>query len=131
VDGGVYKTETGKPIVLTYDAALRIRGFALEGGPRPGYLFEPVEPQGTYHLVFQTAGRFKVLVSAISKGGEVSIEELAIEVAQGTKSIEEEAAIRRERAHEVSDESEDAADTPPAPKDGKKDDLTIHFPKRI
>lgn len=129
---GVYRGETGKPIVLSYDPALRIRGFALDGGPRPGYLFEPVDPPGTYHLIFQTAGQYKVMVSAISKNGSVSIEELAVEIAQGTSSIEETAAIQRERAHELEAEAEgEAPSEDPSQKPAKKDDLTIHFPKRI
>jgi hypothetical protein len=125
---GKYKSVTGKPIVLTYDASLRIRGFALHGGPRPGYLFEPVDPPGTYHLTFQTPGEFKVLVSAISKNGAVAIEELQIEIAQGADASEEAAALKRERAHDDAGEVEPAAE--PA-KEGKKDDLTFHFPKRI
>jgi hypothetical protein len=126
---GVYKSETGKPIVLTYDPSLRIRGFALEGGPRPGYLFEPVGPPGTYHLTFSTPGSFKVMVSAISKQGGVAIDELAVEIEQGAGDIETAAAIQRERAHEA--EPEDAADSEEPAKESKKDDLTIHYPKRI
>lgn len=128
---GVYKSETGKPIVLTYDPALRIRGFALDGGPRPGYLFEPVDPPGTYHLTFQTAGTYKVMVSAIAKNGSVAIEELAVEIVQGTATLDNAAAIQRERAHEAesSEETDQPAREPSAP--SKKDDLTIHFPKRI
>jgi hypothetical protein len=127
---GTYKGETGKPIVLTYDPALRIRGFALEGGPRPGYLFEPIDPPGTYHLTFQTPGRFRVLISAIAKNASVAIEELEVEIAQGTADMEEAAAIKRERANEAEQDAEDSSDSD-AEKKSKKDDLTIHFPKRI
>lgn len=127
---GKYKSVTGKPIVLNYDPALRIRGFALHGGARPGYLFEPVDPPGTYHLTFQTPCEVKVLVSAISKNGAVAIEELEVEITQGTESIEEAAALKRERAHDTDADGEEV----PAgeePKETKKDDLKIHFHRRI
>jgi hypothetical protein len=101
--GGKYKGETGTPIVLTYDPRLRIRGFALHGGDRPGYLLEPVDPPGTYHLVLDSPGRFKVLLSAISKGGDVSIEEFEVEIVAGRRRLEEEATIQRERSHERAD----------------------------
>jgi hypothetical protein len=133
---GAYKTETGKPIVLTYDPALRIRGFALHGGPRPGYLFEPIDPPGTYHLTFQTPGTFKVLVSAISKNGAVAIEELAVEIVQGTTDLQNAAAIQRERAHEAElagaePDNDMQLSKTETKSESKKDDLTIHFPKRI
>jgi hypothetical protein len=80
---GAYKGKAGAPLVLTYDPKLRLRGFALKGGDRPGYLLEPVDPPGTYHLVFQTPGTFTVLVSAIGKDGTVAIEEFRAEIVGG------------------------------------------------
>lgn len=77
---GGYKGEAGAPIVLTYDPELRIRGFALKGGGRPGYLLEPVDPPGTYHLTIQSPGKYSALISAISKDGQLLIEELEIDV---------------------------------------------------
>jgi hypothetical protein len=126
---GAYEGETGKPIVLTYDPKLRIRGFALADGPRPGYLFEPVDPPGTYHLIFQSPGSFKVLVSAIAKNGHVLLEELEVNVKQGDQSIEDARAVQRERAHEGESaglDSESDAET-----GSKKSDLSIHFPRRV
>lgn len=147
---GRYRGVTGAPIVLTYDPALRVRGFALQGGPKPGYLFEPVDPPGTYHLTFATAGTFQVLVSAISKAGALMIEELVVEVAAGEHALSEAETIKRQRAHDEEAEADGAEEgrrdsTPPgagsatpasaeapARPEGKskRDDLTIHFPRR-
>lgn len=133
---GSYKGRTGEPIVLQYPADLRIRGFALKGGAKPGYVFEPIDPPGTYHLTFNTPGRFTVMVSAIAKNGAVMIEELDVEVALGKLSFDEAAAIRREKKHEAelaAEEARAAADpkaTEPATP-AKKDDLKINFPRRI
>jgi hypothetical protein len=123
---GGYEGVTGKPIVLTYDPQLRIRGFALLDGPRPGYLFEPVDPPGTYHLTFQSPGRFTVLVSAIGKNGQIFVEELEVDVKQGEASSEEARAFQRER------EGEDTAEEQSGRVDAeKKEDLRIHFPRRV
>jgi hypothetical protein len=95
-----YEGQTGVPIVLTYDPKLRVRGFALRGGERPGYLLEPVDPPGTYHLVFDSPGHFLVLISAIDKAGELRIEEFEVDITRGARRLEEETAVRRERASE-------------------------------
>lgn len=75
--GGELKARArpGEDIVLEYDAGLRIRGFALGGGPRPGYLFEPTD-EGIYRLRFESEGQFRAMVSAITKDGWLFIDEL-------------------------------------------------------
>ncbi len=75
-----HKTQVGRPIVLSYDETLRIRGFALRGGGQPGYLFEPVDPPGTYHLSFAVAGTFQVSISALTKDGYLIIEDFEVVV---------------------------------------------------
>ncbi|MCK6551479.1 hypothetical protein L6R52_36925 [Myxococcota bacterium] len=153
---GSFKGRTGEPIVLKYPAELRIRGFALKGGAKPGYVFEPVDPPGTYHLTFRTPGHFTVMVSAIAKNGAVMIEELDVDVTLGKADFDEAAAIKREKKHEADQAAEEAraaadpttkpadpttkpADPTTKPADpttkpaepAKKDDLKINFPRRI
>lgn len=123
----VYKGETGKPIVFTYDPALRIRGFAIKGGDRPGYLFEPVEPPGTYHLTFKTPGTFAVLVSAHGKSGQTCLEEIKVEVVKGSDDLDAAATMNRV-AGEGGSEPTAAAEPAPNP---KKKDLTIRRPLKI
>ena len=123
-----YRTKAGQTIELTYDPNLRIRGFAIKEGARPGYLLEPVDPPGTYHLVFLSPGAFTVMVSAISKDGQLFIETFDCVVEDGDVDAERLTGLVREKEHER-DASETA--TSGKPTQDKKDDLTIHFPRRI
>ena len=123
---GAYEAEAGDPIRLEYPADLRIRGFAIKGGQRPGYLLEPVDPPGTYTLVFLSPGEFEVLVSALSKDGQLLIEELVCKISASTHDHEALAAHQRERDFEREAPEPDATK-----KKDKKDDLTFHFPRRI
>ncbi len=114
----------GVPLTLRYDPTLRVRGFAIKGGTRPGYLFEPTEPPGTYQLVFLSAGTFEVLLSAISKDGWLLIEQVEFCIEENDDELEHFAGIERERDNDAGPEGE--------PKSKKKDDdLKIHFPRRI
>jgi len=122
-----FEGETGKPFVLRYPPELRVRGFAIKGGECPGYLFEPVDPPGTYQLTFTNAGRFVVLISAIARGGHMAIEELRFEVRRGAEASEEPASMRRARASFV-DEEEPRSRV----KTGeKRQDLSFVIPRRI
>lgn len=121
-----YDAKTGETIPLAYPADLRIRGFAIKGGDRPGYLLEPSDAPGTYKLVFLTTGRFDVLISAISKDGRVLLEEFECRIAQGEMTDELE-ALDRERASDVESDS----DAPKEKKKSKRDDLTLNFRRRI
>ncbi len=116
--------EVGKVFQLNYDSELRVRGFAIRDGQRPGYLFEPDEEPGSYRLVWLNDGTFDVLMSAISKDGKVLIEELKFVVAPATSDTTLPAAIEREIEHD---------DDKPAKEEKEKpqDDLTVHFPRRI
>ena len=121
-----YRVRAGEVIPLTYPPELKIRGFAIKGGDRPGYLFEPTDPRGTYALTFQNAGTFHVLISAIARGRALLIEELVCEVEAGdAAAFEESAAIKRERTPEVE----------PKPKEREAEpletDLRIHLKQRI
>ncbi len=116
-----WKTETGKAIKLEYEPLLKIRGFAIKNGERPGYLFEPVDPPGTYELTFNTVGTWTVMISALSKIGEVFIDEFDVEVKQGDNAdLEEKASMVRAKSNvdaEPDDEEEE--------KKKKKEDLSF------
>ncbi len=68
----------GAEVLLKHDPSLRVRGFALEGGPRPGYRFEPVDPPGTYRLSIDEPGEFRALVSAISRDGVIGLDRVSV-----------------------------------------------------
>ena len=125
VDG--YRAQVGQTIELAYEPSLRIRGFALKEGVRPGYLLEPVDPPGRYHLTFLTEGRFTVVISAISKDGELLLETFECHIEPGNGETVDLPGLERER--ERARDHERDADNESKPK--KKDDLTIHFPRRI
>lgn len=115
----------GAPMRLDYDPELRVRGFALAGGGRPGYLLEPLDEPGAYQLIFLSPGTFTAILSAITKDGWLVLEEIAITVAPSEEvlSFDDITGLRRERDNERD---------PDAPRKKKEpDDLKFHFPKRI
>lgn len=124
-----YEAKAGETIHLSYPPDLKIRGFAIRDGARPGYLLEPTDPKGTYALTFQSAGRFDVLVSAIGKGGALLIEEMVFEIEPGDDvAFEETTAIKRERAAEAEAARAEAQEEPKKP---LEEDLRIHLKQRI
>ncbi len=122
-----YRAAAGQRIRLSYDPLLRIRGFALKGGGRPGYLLEPVAPPGHYDLTFLSPGTFTVMMSAISKGGELLIETFECRIEPGDADAADLPGLVRALEHDgrASQVSETASP------ERKKEDLTIHFPRRI
>jgi hypothetical protein len=54
-----------EPLVLHHDPSLKMRGFAIKGGGRIGYMFEPIDPPGTYRLSIGSPGRYTLFVSAV------------------------------------------------------------------
>lgn len=79
------KTETlhlrpGVPRLLRYSTELKVRGFALSGGGRPGYTFEPGPETGRYSLRIDTPGEYELLVSAVTKSGHTIIDRLNVKV---------------------------------------------------
>lgn len=73
---------TDTPLVLAYKAELKVRGFAVVGGARPGYRFEP-SGEGTYTLRIDTPGRYTCAVSCLSRTGQVVIDRLELRVRAG------------------------------------------------
>jgi hypothetical protein len=139
---GAYRARAGEPIALAFDPELRIRGFAIRGGARPGYLLEPTDPPGSYRMIFLSAGRFEVMMSAITRDGWVLLDRFAAEIAPGDPEVLSRlTSLERARAADPEPEPAPAtAEAAPAPatppeagpeKKGKKDDLTFHFPRRI
>ena len=95
---------------------------------------EPIDPPGTYRLVFLNAGSFATLISAIGKDGSVKIQEMGCEIEQSDEEeFAEHETIRREREHELAPSEDLESDDEDAEKEkkSKKDDLTINFPKFI
>lgn len=66
----------GDVVHLRYADGLRIRGFCIEGGARPGYVFEPGPERGDYELTVQNPGTFRILISAIQRDGWLLIDDL-------------------------------------------------------
>lgn len=144
---GGYKAKAGVPLKLTFDATLRVRGFAIKGGEKPGYLLEPLDPPGTYHLTFGSPGAFTVMMSALDKIGTLHLQEFRVDVAPGdVAALDTAAAMKRERSADGTEaaEGEPAPDTtasaapsaagiPPAKTDpgAKKKDLTFTIPRKI
>ncbi len=77
--------DTDAPLVLRYRDELKVRGFAVVGGARPGYRFEPVE-EGAYALSLETPGRYTCAVSCLSKTGQVVIDRLEVRVHAGVRA---------------------------------------------
>lgn len=76
-----FKGQTGEAILVEYPADLRIRGFAIKGGGRVGYTFEPVDPIGHHEARFDSPGRFEVLVSALGgRGSKLVVDTLWFEI---------------------------------------------------
>jgi hypothetical protein len=73
-------TNTRTPIMLEYAEELRIRGFAISGGGRPGYVFEPDLEPGKYRLLIQSAGRWTISISAANSSGYTTIDRIIVRV---------------------------------------------------
>jgi hypothetical protein len=144
---GGYKAKAGVPLKLAFEATLRIRGFAIKGGEKPGYLLEPLDPAGTYHLTFGSPGAFTVMMSALDKIGTLHLQEFRVDVAPGdVAALDTAAAMKRERSADGSETAEgepppdatagaapSGAAIPPAKTDAaaKKKDLTFTIPRKI
>ncbi len=70
-----------EPTLLRYPPQVKIRGFAIRGGARPGYRFEPDAEPGTYALTIHAGGEFVVLVSALLRSGHTIIDRIHVQVA--------------------------------------------------
>jgi len=66
----------GRSSALSYPKNLKIRGFAIKGGGNPGYLFEPDEHPGAYRLRIDLPGRYRLMISAITRSGHTIVDTL-------------------------------------------------------
>lgn len=97
------KTETlhlrpGVPRLLEYSAEIKVRGFALSGGGRPGYTFEPGPETGRYSLRIDTPGEYELLVSAVTKSGHTIIDRLNVKVRGKVRRARAESIVERHEA---------------------------------
>ncbi|MBI2376939.1 MAG: hypothetical protein HYV07_23265 [Deltaproteobacteria bacterium] len=124
-----YEGVAGEPILLRYPQDLRIRGFAIVGGDKPGYLFEPTDPPGTYLLTIGQPGTYTVMVSALARGGMLSIEEFPVRVTPGRgKTLEASEVVKKVRSAFVDADGTSAEEKPKKKKD---EDLKVVIPRRI
>lgn len=79
-DATVFSLEPFRALELELPVDRVVRGFALLGGGRPGYRFEPALVEGLYRLVMGSVGSFEVLIAARNPHGAVSIDQLSLEV---------------------------------------------------
>jgi len=124
----LHEAKAGEVIPLTYPPELRIRGFAVKDGVKPGYMLEPTEPDGNYKLTFGTPGEFVIMLSAMDRRGRVAIEELRFKIAPSDEKDEDldqrEAMQRFKSSIEDQGEEEDQVETDP-------DDLKVVIPRYI
>jgi hypothetical protein len=95
----VLELEAGVPSTLEYPESLKIRGFAVKGGARPGYKLEPGDAEGRYTLTISSPGRYRLLISAVTRSGHTVIDRLLVEVRDGPAALVprfEEATVRDE-----------------------------------
>ncbi len=73
-------TESNDPVLLEYPQSYRIRGFAVKGGDKIGYLLQPLSETGKYHLIIQKTGLYHFLLSATDDKNNYLIDEIKVEV---------------------------------------------------
>jgi hypothetical protein len=79
--------EAGVPETLEYPAGLKVRGFALKGGGTPGYRFEPGDREGRYVLMIFAPGRYRLLISALTRSGHTVIDRFDAIVRDGPRAL--------------------------------------------
>jgi hypothetical protein len=80
LDERLIRTDTLTPVSIEHAPELKIRGFAIKGGGRIGYTFEPEAEPGKYRLAIKSAGRFTIMISALHRSGYTTIDRIAIRV---------------------------------------------------
>ena len=65
-------------LLLHVPEDVMVRGFAIRGGLRPGYCFEPGPSPATYALTLDRPGRFTILTSARSDHGYTLVDRLEV-----------------------------------------------------
>lgn len=88
----------GEPTTLTYPPQMKVRGFAIRGGARPGYRFEPGAEPGEYALTVDSGGEFVLLISALVRSGHTIIDRLHVQVAGEPREPDEHERAERDEA---------------------------------
>ena len=68
------------PLFLTVPEDVAVRGFAIKGGGRPGYCFEPGLTLSSYALTLGQPGVYPLLMSARTEDGELLVDRLTVRV---------------------------------------------------
>lgn len=79
-EDAVLALEPYRALELELPEALQMRGFAIVGGLRPGYRFEPSREPGRYRLVMGAVGEYELLLSARAPNGNTQLERVQIRV---------------------------------------------------
>jgi hypothetical protein len=79
--------EAGVAVHLEYPSGLKVRGFAIKGGGRPGYRFEPTETEGRYLLMIFSPGEYRLLISALTRSGHTVIDRFDAIVSDGPRAL--------------------------------------------
>lgn len=94
---------------LEYPTGTKIRGFAIRGGGRPGYRFEPADEDDVYLLRIDSGGHYELLISGLLEAGRTVVDRLHVEVIGANPPPEHEDGIPER------DEARVAAWTVPEP----------------
>ena len=68
------------PLFLTVPEDVTVRGFAVKGGARPGYCFEPGPQRSTYALTLGLPGQYELLMSARDPTGDTLVDRIKVRV---------------------------------------------------
>ena len=68
------------PLLMTVDESMVVKGFAIKGGGRPGYCFEPGPSLSTYALTIEQPGRYNLLMSARTPSGDTLVDRLQVRI---------------------------------------------------
>ncbi|MBK8012312.1 MAG: hypothetical protein IPK13_13265 [Deltaproteobacteria bacterium] len=79
-----YRLERGKASTLRYSRALKVRGFAILGGGRPGYRLTPLATaDDAIALTIERDGQYSLLLSAITRTGFTIVDRIDVNVGPG------------------------------------------------
>ncbi|MFZ9888477.1 MAG: hypothetical protein ACO3JL_13330 [Myxococcota bacterium] len=70
----------GEPGCITVPDNMKVTGFAIKGGGDVGYEFFPAEQPGSFHLLVDTPGRFRLLLRGQGADKRELLEELTVRV---------------------------------------------------
>ncbi|MCB9654630.1 MAG: hypothetical protein H6729_10930 [Deltaproteobacteria bacterium] len=82
-----YRLRRGMAQTIRYNRNLKLRGFAIRGGGRPGYRFAPIPgTDDAVSLTIERHGNYAIMLSAITRTGFTIIDRVDIRVAADSDS---------------------------------------------